>query len=41
VLGKYIISDQPMSPEQWARERADLIEESPLPQRAIDDTTKR
>jgi hypothetical protein len=22
VLGKYIISDQPMTEEQWARERA-------------------
>jgi hypothetical protein len=22
VLGKYIISDTPMTPEQWARERA-------------------
>jgi hypothetical protein len=35
VLGKYIISDQPMSPEQWARERADVIdgtlEENHLP----------
>jgi hypothetical protein len=27
VLGKYIISDQPMTPEQWARERADVIDE--------------
>jgi hypothetical protein len=26
VLGKYIISDQPMTPEQWARERADVID---------------
>ena len=29
VLGKYIISDQPMSPEQWARERADVIDVAP------------
>jgi hypothetical protein len=29
VLGKYIISDQPMSEEQWAKERATLLEESP------------
>jgi hypothetical protein len=29
VLGKYIISDQPMSEEQWARERADVIDEEP------------
>jgi hypothetical protein len=27
VLGKYIISDQPMSEEDWARERADVIDE--------------
>jgi hypothetical protein len=26
VLGKYIISDQPMTPEQWARERADVLD---------------
>jgi hypothetical protein len=25
VLGKYIISDQPMTEEQWARERAEWI----------------
>jgi hypothetical protein len=29
VLGKYIISDQPMTPEQWARERADVIDAEP------------
>jgi hypothetical protein len=29
VLGKYIISDQPMSEEQWARERADVIDDAP------------
>jgi hypothetical protein len=29
VLGKYIISDQPMSPEDWARERADVIDAEP------------
>jgi hypothetical protein len=28
-LGKYIISDRPMTPEQWARERADVIDEQP------------
>jgi hypothetical protein len=27
VLGKYIISDTPMSEEQWARERATIIDE--------------
>jgi hypothetical protein len=26
VMGKYIISDQPMSEADWARERADVIE---------------
>jgi hypothetical protein len=29
VLGKYIISDTPMSEEQWARERADVIDAEP------------
>ena len=29
ALGKYIISDAPMSPEQWARERADVIDVEP------------
>jgi len=27
VLGKYIISDRPMSEEDWARERATVIDE--------------
>jgi hypothetical protein len=27
VLGKYIISDRPMSEEEWARERADVIDD--------------
>jgi hypothetical protein len=26
VMGKYLISDKPMSPEDWARERADVID---------------
>ena len=26
VLGKYFISDRPMTEEQWARERADVID---------------
>jgi hypothetical protein len=30
ALGKYIISDQPMSEEQWARERADVIDAEPV-----------
>jgi hypothetical protein len=25
VLGKYMISDKPMSEEEWARERADAF----------------
>jgi hypothetical protein len=32
VLGKYIISDRPMTAEQWAAERATVINE------VIDDT---
>jgi hypothetical protein len=39
VLGKYIISDTPMTPEQWARERADVIdgtlEENHLPPKQV------
>ena len=39
VLGRYIISDQPMTPEQWARERADVIdgtlEENHLPPKQV------
>jgi hypothetical protein len=35
VLGKYIISDRPMTAEQWAAERAtvvnDVVEELPAP----------
>jgi hypothetical protein len=27
VLGKYLISDQPMTEEQWARERATVIDD--------------
>jgi hypothetical protein len=27
VLGKYIISDRPMTQEQWAAERATIIDE--------------
>jgi hypothetical protein len=29
VLGKYIISDQPMTEEQWAKERATVIDVTP------------
>jgi hypothetical protein len=39
VRGKYIISDQPTTPEQWARERADVIdgalEENHLPPKQV------
>jgi hypothetical protein len=28
-LGKYIISDRPMSEEEWARERADVLDAEP------------
>jgi hypothetical protein len=29
VMGKYIISDQPMTEEEWAKERADVIDVEP------------
>jgi hypothetical protein len=29
VLGRYIISDRPMTEEQWTRERATLIDVTP------------
>ena len=29
VLGKYIISDKPMTEEEWARERATMIDAEP------------
>jgi len=31
VLGKYIISDKPMTEEEWARERATVIDAEWLP----------
>jgi hypothetical protein len=31
VLGKYIISDKPMSEEEWARERATVIDDAASP----------
>jgi hypothetical protein len=38
VMGKYIISDHPMTVEQWAAERAtvinDVVEELPAPKDA-------
>jgi hypothetical protein len=30
VLGKYIISDRPMTQEEWAKERATIIDETPV-----------
>jgi hypothetical protein len=30
VLGKYIISDRPMTEEEWARERATVIDDEPV-----------
>ena len=37
VMGKYIISDRPMTAEQWAAERAtvinDVVEELPAPEK--------
>jgi hypothetical protein len=32
VMGKYIISDKVLSEEEWARERATVIDEKPLEQ---------
>ena len=29
VLGKYLISDKPMTEEEWARERATVIDDEP------------
>jgi hypothetical protein len=29
LLGKYIISDKPMTEEEWARERADVLDAEP------------
>ena len=29
TLGKYIISDRPMTEEEWIRERADVIDVTP------------
>ena len=31
VLGKYMISDRPMTEEQWAKERATVIDAEPAP----------
>jgi hypothetical protein len=30
VLGKYIISDKPMTEEEWARKRATVIDAKPV-----------
>jgi hypothetical protein len=31
VLGKYMISDRPITEEQWAKERATVIDAEPAP----------
>jgi hypothetical protein len=36
VLGKYIISDRPMTEEQWAKEHATVIDAEPAPTRPKD-----
>jgi hypothetical protein len=36
VLGKYIISDRPMTEKGWARERATVIDDEPSTGREID-----
>jgi hypothetical protein len=44
VLGKYIISDQPMSEEDWARERATVIDDEPVAgadARALENGSKK
>jgi hypothetical protein len=30
-VGRYIISDRPMTPEQWIAERATIVDAEPLP----------
>ena len=30
ILGKYIISDRPMTEDEWTRERATVIDEKPV-----------
>jgi hypothetical protein len=39
VLGKYIISDQPMTEEQWARERATVIDDTAVEEKPLQDST--
>jgi hypothetical protein len=44
AIGKYIISDRPMTEEEWARERATVIDETPVeepPKLGEDDWHKR
>jgi hypothetical protein len=40
VLGRYIISDRPMTEEQWAAERATIIDEKPVEELPAPDWTK-
>jgi hypothetical protein len=37
VTGKYVISDKPMTEEQWTRERATLIDVTPDDEKKRDD----
>jgi hypothetical protein len=41
VLGKYIISDRPMTEEQWAKERATVLDEAPYEPRFGDGREER
>jgi hypothetical protein len=40
TLGKYIISDKPMTEEQWTKERATLIDVTPEPAEPKKDEEK-
>jgi hypothetical protein len=40
TFGKYIMSDKPMTEEQWALERADVIDVTPENERDTDATRK-
>jgi hypothetical protein len=40
VLGKYLISDRPMTEEQWAKERATIIDETPIEELPAPDTKR-
>jgi hypothetical protein len=40
VLGEYLISDRPMTEEQWAAERATIIDETPIEELPAPDTKR-